>query len=70
MAEGARPTWTAGPARPLASKIGVTVRPSEFVTKAAVPSGVIAIASGPCPTLIGRPAVSVATWIGVTAADP
>jgi hypothetical protein len=42
----------------------------EQATYAVVPSGVIAIAIGRCPTRMGAPAVSVARATGVTLAPP
>jgi len=50
----------------VAVRIGVTVSELESATYAVLPFGVIAMAMGTLPTLIGFPAVLVAVRIGVT----
>ena len=68
IACGSTPTFAmTGPAALVATSTGVTELSVAFVTYAVFPSGVIATAEGPVPTLIAVPSALFAVSIGVTA---
>ena len=67
--EGELPTRIGLPGVLVAVLIGVTVSDAPR-RRAVLPSGAIAIASGPSPTRIGLPGVLVAVLIGVTVLEP
>jgi hypothetical protein len=66
MAQGPPGTPIAARTVRVARSIGVTVLSPALAVYAVLPSGVIAIEFGFCPTLIGVPRAPVATSIGVT----